>query len=224
MNILLAEDDPRFGRLFTHLLKNKGKYKVDWVTNGEDAYNYALATHYDILILDWMMPVKDGVQVCRRLRKEGYNGAILLLTAKDSVLDRVEGLDAGADDYLIKPFEFDELNARLRALSRRNFAPLLEEIIHMDNITINRTSRTVHRKGQEEIQLTQREFQLLDLLIQNKGKVLTREVILDRIWGYDTEVTSNPIDATIKLLRKKIDTVGENTLIQNIRGVGFRFD
>ncbi|UKS31037.1 response regulator transcription factor [Paenibacillus sp. HWE-109] len=224
MNILLAEDDPRLGRLIAHLLKKKIEYKVDWVMHGEDAYNYALASYYDVLILDWMMPVEDGVNVCRRLRKQGYSGAILLLTAKDSVQDRVEGLDAGADDYLMKPFEFDELHARLRALSRRNFAPLQEEVIQIDNITINRASRTVQRSGQGEIQLTPREFQLLDLLVQNRGQVLTRELILDRIWGYDAEVTSNPIDATIKLLRRKVDTPGEKTLIQNIRGVGYKFE
>jgi DNA-binding response OmpR family regulator len=222
MKVLLAEDELRLGQLISHMLKKKG-HIVDWVTQGEDAYDYALASYYDVLILDWMMPGEDGVSVCRRLRQENYEGAILLLTAKDSVHDRVEGLDAGADDYLIKPFEFDELFARLRALSRRNYAPIQKDIVFIDDLVINRTNYTVQR-GDQSIQLTPREFQLLDLLLRNRGQVLTREVILDRIWGYDAEITSNPVDAYIKLLRKKIDTPGKKTLIQSIRGVGYKLD
>ncbi|GIM46608.1 DNA-binding response regulator [Collibacillus ludicampi] len=222
MKVLLAEDELRLGQLIAHMLKKKG-HIVDWVTQGEDAYDYALASYYDVLILDWMMPGEDGVSVCRRLRQENYEGAILLLTAKDSVHDRVEGLDAGADDYLIKPFEFDELFARLRALSRRNYAPIQKDIVSIDDLVINRTNYTVQR-GDQSIQLTPREFQLLDLLLRNRGQVLTREVILDRIWGYDAEITSNPVDAYIKLLRKKIDTPGKKTLIQSIRGVGYKLD
>lgn len=112
MNILLAEDDVRLGQLVSHMLKKKGGYRVDWVEQGGDAYDYALASHYDVLILDWMMPEKDGITVCRELRSAGYGGPILMLTAKDAIQDRVEGLDAGADDYLVKPFEMDELFAR----------------------------------------------------------------------------------------------------------------
>jgi DNA-binding response OmpR family regulator len=170
-----------------------------------------------------MMPGADGVQVCRMLRNDGYNGAILMLTAKDSTPDRVAGLDAGADDYLVKPFEIDELFARLRALGRRNHLPLQTDIVHVEGLEINRTNHTVSRNG-EEIQLSPREFQLLDLLAQNKGQVLTRELILDRVWGYDTEVTSNAIDAYIKLLRKKIDLPAGNTLIRNVRGVGYKLE
>lgn len=222
MNILLAEDDLRLGQLIAHMLKKKG-HKVDWVTQGEDAYDFALASHYDVLILDWMMPIEDGVSVCRRLRDKNYKGAILLLTAKDSLHDRVEGLDSGADDYLIKPFEFAELFARIRALSRRNYAPIQKEIVNIGDVRVDLTNHTVQR-GDQQVQLTPREFQLLDLLLRNKGQVLTREVILDRIWGHDAEVTSNPIDAYIKLLRKKIDIPGRKTLIQNIRGVGYKLD
>ncbi|MBI0580874.1 response regulator [Neobacillus cucumis] len=127
MNILLAEDDVNLGELIVYMLKKKGGYQVEWVLEGEDAYDYASFSHYDVLIMDWMMPNGDGVSVCRRLRKNGYSGAILMLTAKDTIQDRIEGLDSGADDYLVKPFEIDELLARLRALSRRNYAPILEE-------------------------------------------------------------------------------------------------
>jgi DNA-binding response OmpR family regulator len=223
MNILLAEDDIRLGELIVHMLSKKGGYKVEWVTEGEEAYDYALASHYEVLILDWMMPGGDGVSVCRRLRKEGYSGAILMLTAKDSLQDRVEGLDAGADDYLVKPFELDELLARLRALTRRNYAPIQEEVVHIQELALNRTSHTVH-VGKEEIQLTPREFQLLDLLVQNKGQVLTREIILDRVWGLDADVSLKTIDATVKLLRKKLDLSGKEGLIQSIRGVGYKLE
>lgn len=223
MNILLAEDDPKLGQLIAHLLKKKEGHQVDWVTQGEEAYEYALADQYDVLILDWMMPVTDGVEVCRRLRKQGYGGAILMLTARDSTQDRVEGLDAGADDYLVKPFEIEELLARLRALSRRSYLPLQTEIVHIHGLEMNRTNRTVCR-DEQEIQLSPREFQLFDLLVQNQGQVLTREVILDRVWGYDTEVTSNAIDAYIKLLRKKIDLPDQPTIIRSVRGVGYKIE
>jgi DNA-binding response OmpR family regulator len=223
MNILLAEDDIYLGELIVHMVKKKGGYNVDWVTQGEDAYEYALASHYEVVILDWMMPGGDGIEICRRLRKEAYSGAILMLTAKDSLQDRVAGLDSGADDYLIKPFEIDELLARLRALSRRNYAPILEEEIHIHDIVLHRTSQTVH-KGKEEIQLSPREFQLLDLLIQNKGQVLPREVIMDRIWGYYADVSMKAVDATVKLLRKKLDAFGKQDLVQSIRGVGYKLE
>lgn len=223
MNILLVEDDLQLGELVGFMLKKKGGYKVDWVMEGDDAYEYAKASHYDVIILDWMMPNGDGISVCRRLRSEGYSGAILMLTAKDALEDRINGLDAGADDYLIKPFEFDELHARLRALTRRNYAPILEDQITIQDMVLNRTSQTV-LQGNEEIQLSPREFQLLDLLVQNKGQVLPREVILDRIWGFDADVSTKTIDATVKLLRKKLDVFGRQDVLQSIRGVGYKFE
>ncbi|MGG3891198.1 response regulator transcription factor [Metabacillus fastidiosus] len=223
MNILLAEDDLQLGELISFMLKKKGDYRVDWVTEGDDAYDYAKASHYDVLILDWMMPNGDGISVCQKLRSEHYPGAILMLTAKDTVEDRINGLDAGADDYLIKPFEIDELLARLRALTRRNYAPILEEQISIGGLVINRTSQTVLHGG-DEIQLSPREFQLLDLLAKNKGQVLPREVILDRIWGIDADVSTKTIDATVKLLRKKLDTFGKQDLLQSIRGVGYKIE
>ncbi|PJW13335.1 MULTISPECIES: response regulator transcription factor [Geobacillus] len=219
MKILLAEDDLHLGELIVHLLKKKGIDHIDWVQEGEDAYDYAMAEFYDVVVLDWMLPNGDGVDICRRLRQNGYTGAILMLTAKDAVHDRVTGLEAGADDYLVKPFEIDELVARLKALARRTFVPLQEEKVAFHSFTLNRTSHTLHR-GDEEIFLTPREFQLLDLLVQNQGQVVPRETILDRVWGWDADVSMKTIDATIKLLRKKL----KDDVIQTVRGVGYKIE
>ncbi|GAB6005409.1 DNA-binding response regulator [Geobacillus thermoleovorans] len=219
MKILLAEDDLHLGELIVHLLKKKGIDHIDWVQEGEDAYDYAMAEFYDVVVLDWMLPNGDGVNICSRLRQNGYTGAILMLTAKDAVQDRVTGLEAGADDYLVKPFEIDELVARLKALARRTFVPLQEEKVTFHGFTLNRTSHTLHR-GDEEISLTPREFQLLDLLVQNQGQVVPRETILDRVWGWDADVSMKTIDATIKLLRKKL----KDDVIQTVRGVGYKID
>ena len=211
MKILLAEDDMRLGELVVHMLKKKGGHTADWVTTGREACEYAEATNYDVLILDWMMPEGDGVWACRQLRKEGYMGAILMLTAKDGLRDRINGLDAGADDYLVKPFEIEELLARLRALSRRNFAPIQGEEVQVPGLILNRTNQTASIAGE------------LVQLIQNKGITLTREVILDRIWGLDADVGPKAIDAMIKLLRKKLSGLDQE-LIQSIRGVGYKIE
>ncbi|MDN4526070.1 response regulator transcription factor [Fictibacillus fluitans] len=222
MNILVAEDDIHLGKLIVHMLK-KNEYHVEWVTNGEDAYETALARDFDIVILDWMMPGQNGLDVCRRLRNEGCSQAILMLTAKDAVQDRINGLDAGADDYLVKPFEIDELLARLRALSRRNFAPIVEEKVMLFDIVLNRTSYKVN-SSRREIQLTPREFQLFDLLVRNKGQVLHRETILDRVWGIDADVSAKTVDATVKLLRKKLGKLTKKEVIESVRGVGYRLE
>jgi len=223
MNVLLAEDDHRLGDLMVYMLKKKGNCNVEWVKEGDDAFYYATSAHYDVIIMDWMMPNCDGVDVCRRLRKQGYSGAILMLTAKDTVQDRIEGLDSGADDYLVKPFEIDELMARLRALSRRNFAPIVEDETEINGLILNRASHSV-RFGETGIQFSPREFQLLDLLVQNKGQVLPRELIYERVWGLDTDVTMKTIDATVKLIRKKLSLINKQDKLQSIRGVGYKFE
>lgn len=222
MQILLAEDDLRLGRLVAHMFDKEG-IKVDWVVDGEMAFEYAVYSSYDLIILDWMMPGESGIDVCGRLRKQGYQGLILMLTAKDAVEDRVIGLDTGADDYLIKPFEFSELMARIRALSRRSSNKLIENVVTIGNRSFNKTTKVI-TYNEKEIFLSGREFQMLDLLIQNKGQVVPREVILDRVWGLESEVTSNNLDAYIRLLRKKIDPPGGDTLIHTIRGVGYRVE
>lgn len=222
MNILLAEDDRRLGNLTKMMLQEEG-HKVTWVMRGDEAYSQSSSSVYDIMILDWMLPGLDGMTVCRNLRNDGYQQPILMLTAKDAVADRVAGLDAGADDYLVKPFEFSELFARLRALSRRSEAPIQDEIIKVGHIILNRTGRTIHL-GNELIQLSTREFQLLDLLVRNRGHVVSRELIYDRIWGLHSDVTDSSIESYIRLLRKKLADPQGAEIIHTVRGVGYKVE
>jgi DNA-binding response OmpR family regulator len=220
MYVLFAEDDLRLGKLMKHLLE-KEEIQVDWVVQGDTALEYAAHSFYDVIILDWMMPGKSGIAVCEHLRKQGYENGILMLTAREAVEDRVLGLETGADDYLVKPFEFSELLARLHALSRRSSNKIIEDKVEIGNLVLNRITKNVKRGGRD-IYLSKREFQMLDLFIKNKGQVLPREVILDRIWGLESEVTSNNLDAYVRLLRKKIDSPEDDILIHTIRGVGYK--
>ncbi|MCF6092496.1 response regulator transcription factor [Microaerobacter geothermalis] len=219
MHILLAEDDEQLSKLIIHKLQ-KNMNTVDYAPDGETALGYALMGGYDLIILDWMMPGLSGVQVCQQIREQKDQTPILILTAKDELDDKIRGFDSGADDYLVKPFEFEELVARIRALGKRKPLPLKEEVLSADNLYLDTKTHKVTRDGTEII-LTQREYQLLSLLMMNKGQVLTREVILDRIWGYDAEVTRNTVDAYIRLLRKKVDKGYSKKLIKSIRGFGY---
>ena len=207
MRVLLAEDDKRLGKLIQYMLE-QNDIQVEWVTNGSDIYEYAMYTDYDILILDWMMPGETGVEACSRLRKDGYEKAILMLTARDSVEDRVTGLDAGADDYLVKPFEFAELMARLRALGRRSTQKIQQDVVEVGEFTLNRTAKVL----------------IFDLLAQNIGIVVPRDIILDRIWGLESDVSSNNIDSYMKILRKKLDLGDGGTVIKTVRGVGYKLE
>ena len=222
MKVLLAEDDKRLGKLVEYML-TQNKIGVEWITNGADIYEYAMYSEYDILILDWMMPNVTGIEACRRLRDNGYEKAILMLTAKDTIEDRVTGLDAGADDYLVKPFEFAELIARLRALGRRSTQKIQQEIVEIGDFTLNRTTKVLKKKNQV-IQLSPREFQIFDLLAQNLGVVVPRDIILDRIWGLERDITSNNIDSYMKILRKKLNEVDGNISIKTVRGIGYRLE
>ncbi len=223
MKILLAEDDVRLGELIAHMMKRKAGYTVDWVTTGREAYDYATASSYDVIVLDWMMPDGNGRDACAKLRKNGYAGAILMLTAKDALRDRVEGLDAGADDYLVKPFETEELLARVRALTRRTFAPIQEDVVRIGELELHRNNQTA-KSGGVVVQLSPREFQILDLLVQNRNLTLSREVILDKVWGLDADVNVKTIDATIKFIRKKLGSSPSRELIRSVRGVGYRVE
>ncbi len=222
MKVLLAEDDKRLGKLIQYMLE-QNNISVEWITNGSDIYEYAMYTEYDILVLDWMMPGESGVDACQRLRNDGYEKAVLMLTARDSVEDRVTGLDAGADDYLVKPFEFAELLARLRALGRRSTQRIQQDVVKVGTFTLNRTAKILKKKDQV-IQLSPREFQIFDLLAQNIGIVVPREIILDRIWGLESDVSSNNIDSYMKILRKKLEHGDGKTIIKTVRGVGYRLE
>ena len=222
MRILLAEDDQRLGKLIKYMLE-QNHIQVEWVTDGSDIYDYAKFTDYDILVLDWMMPGESGVDACRRLRKDGYERAILMLTARDSVEDRVTGLDAGADDYLVKPFEFVELLARLRALGRRSTQKIQQDVVEVGGFTLNRTAKVL-KKADQVIQLSPREFQIFDLLAQNLGIVVQRDIILYLICGLESDVSSNNIDSYMKILRKKLDTGDGRTIIKTVRGVGYKLE
>lgn len=223
MRVLLAEDDSRLGKLIEYMLQ-QNKFNVEWITNGADIFEYAMYSEYDILILDWMMPNVTGLDACRQLREAGYERAIIMLTAKDTVEDRVMGLDAGADDYLVKPFEFDELLARLRALGRRSTQKIQQEILDIGDFTLNRTTKVLMCKDQV-IQLSPREFQIFDLLAQNLGVVVPRDIILDRIWGLERDITSNNIDSYMKILRKKLMEVDDGSIaIRTVRGIGYRLE
>ncbi len=219
MKILVAEDDLRLLKNIAFMLK-KDLYQVDTAKNGEEALDLALDENYDLVILDWMMPEKDGIEVCSELRENGYGGGILMLTARDDSRDVILGLDNGADDYLIKPFKMEVLLARVRAILRRKNKPL-EQVIEIQSYTLHLDARTLYRDHQE-IELTKNEFLLLEYLFINKGRTLTREQIYDHIWGYNEDVSNNALDALVKLVRKKIDDSKHPSIIQTVRGIGYK--
>ncbi len=221
MKILLAEDDKRLSKMIAFLLKKEG-YSVDTVDNGEDANSYISVKDYDIVLLDWMMPQKSGIEVCTDIRKMGKNCGIIMLTARDTLDDRIEGLDKGADDYIVKPFEFPELLARIRAVLRRQNKQYQDDVISFDDgLTINRTKFTAYLND-TDLLLTRREFQLLDILLRNKGTTLPREQIIGRIWDSEDGISSNALDALVKLLRKKLSDAGKADLIKTIHGIGYK--
>lgn len=219
MKVLLAEDDLRLGKLIMKMLK-KEQFTADWVDNGETAYDQALTGDYDVIILDWMLPEKDGIEVSRLLRKEGYSGAILMLTARDALEDRVQGLDSGADDYMMKPFAFEELFARLRSLYRRNFFPVDQNVIRTHDLTIDLSNHLI-KKGDQLLSLTSREYQLLVYFVKNTGRILSKEMIMSRVWEESSDVTFNTMEAFVKLLRKKLGQSKQSSYIKTIRGLGY---
>lgn len=218
MRILVVEDDQSLHRIIVRRLKEEG-YAVDGCFDGEDALDYMTSEVYDCIILDWMLPKKDGVIVLREFRSQGHRTPVLMLTAKDSVMDRVSGLDAGADDYLTKPFAFDELLARIRALLRRNTGGT-ENKLQLADLVMDLSKHTVHR-GETEIHLTSREYALLEYFLRNQEQVLTRSQIADHVWNYEFDYDSNVVDVYIRYLRKKIDKGFDEPLIHTVRGYGY---
>ena len=215
--ILIIEDDPAILKVLQRGLAYEG-YAVDIATDGRMGLNLARDRHPDLVILDWMLPGMDGLEVCRRLRTGG-SLPILMLTAKDTVQDRVQGLDAGADDYLVKPFNLDELTARVRALLRRTQTERIQ-VYKFADLTMDTGSRQVSRDGRL-IQLTAKDYELLELFLRHPRQVLTREVIFDRVWGYDFGGESNVLDVYIRYLRQKLEIEGEMRLLHTVRGVGY---
>ena len=189
---------------------------MNWVQDGEAAYDAVYADGYDVLVLDWMMPLLSGLDLCKRLREEDYQGKILLLTAKDTLADKVQGLNSGADDYLVKHFE---LVARLNALCRRQGLYSAEKLRYGAYTLESSTYCLAY--GERRVELRPREFKLLELLLRNRGQVMPRAVLQDRIWGIDSDVTENNLDVHIRLLRKKIMELNGEELIKTMRGVGY---
>lgn len=218
MRILVAEDAKDLNRLIVKTLTKTG-YSVDGCFNGADALDYAQGVEYDALILDIMMPKMDGYEVLKRLRQQGNDVPVLFLTARDAVSDRVKGLDMGADDYLVKPFDFEELLARIRAMTRKR-AGSRSNILSYEGLTVDTRRRTAARDG-AEIALLPKEYTILEYMIRNQGIVLSRERLEDRIWNYEYTGSSNNIDGYISRLRKKIDDGHERKLIHTVRGAGW---
>jgi DNA-binding response OmpR family regulator len=219
MRVLLVEDELPIADFIARGLTENG-YSVDIAHDGEEAVAWPSVADFDIIILDVMLPVRDGIEVCRLFRAQGVRTPVLMLTARDAVEDRVLGLDSGADDYLVKPFAFAELLARLRALSRREPA-LLGNELRVGYLIMDTATRTVSRAG-KRLDLTSKEFALLEYLMRHPDQVLTRTVIAEHVWNYDFDNATNVIDVHVKNLRKKVDGPFDVSLIQTVRGVGYR--
>jgi len=215
--ILIIEDDEAIVRLLRRALTYEG-YQVDIAADGEEGINLVHAHTPDLIILDLMLPGMDGLEVCQRIRTEN-NFPILMLTARDGLSDRVQGLDAGADDYMVKPFELEELLARVRALLRRTQSDR-GAVLNFLDLVLDTSTRQATREGRV-ISLTAKEYDLLDLFMRHPRQVLTREMIFDRVWGYDFGGESNVLDVYIRYLRQKLESRGELRLLHTVRGVGY---
>lgn len=222
MRILVIEDEKRLAAVISRVLREEG-YDPKTAGDGRSALVRALAEPFDLLIVDWMLPDLDGIQVIKRLRAAEVAVPVLMLTARDQIEDRVEGLDAGADDYLPKPFAFSELLARVRALSRRPREKASESALKAGDVTLDPVRHVVWRGG-EKVDLSAREFALLATMIQRPGQVFTRAILLETVWGGTDEVCMRVVDLYVSYLRTKLDREGESSRIRTVRGVGYVFD
>jgi DNA-binding response OmpR family regulator len=219
MYILVVEDEHRLAQVVRRVLEEEG-HTVDVAHDGEEGLAVATDGSHDVIVLDVLLPQMDGFEVCRALRRDRVDTPILLLTALDSVDDRVRGLDAGADDYLPKPFAFQELLARLRALGRRKVQAREPTALEVDELRLDLRRRRAERNGRT-IDLSPREFSLLEFLMRNEGRVVTRTQMLDHVWGYDYATDSNLVDVYMAYLRRKVDRADDRKLIRTVRGVGY---
>ena len=220
MHILLVEDERTIAAYVRRGLEEQG-YAVDVAHTGREALDWLASGAFDLVMLDVMMPELDGLQVCRRMRADGLTVPVLMLTARDTVDDRVNGLDAGADDYLVKPFAVRELLARVRALSRRVGDPPRTPVLRVADLELDPRTRQVWRGG-AAIELTAKEFAILECLMRSPGHILTRTMIADQVWSYDVYHESNVVDVYIRNLRRKIDDSNQTKLIHTVRGAGYR--
>jgi two-component system response regulator MprA len=219
MKILVVDDEPAVRDALERALRSQG-YGVSTAVDGRDGLDRLEAEPPDLVVLDILMPRLDGLEACRELRASGDRTPVLMLTARDAVGDRVEGLDAGADDYLVKPFALEELLARIRALLRRTVPNADEKPLAFADLVLDPVTHEVHR-GDRPVELTRTEYLLLELFLLNPRRVLTREVIFDRVWGYDFGPTSNALEVYVGYLRRKTEGDGEPRLIHTVRGVGY---
>ncbi len=223
MRILVVEDEARLARLISRVLHEEG-YAAETASDGRSAMKLSLAEPFDLLVVDWMLPDLDGIEVVKRLRAAEVDVPVLMLTARTQIEDRVEGLDAGANDYLPKPFAFPELLARIRVLSRwQTEKRKTDETLAAGDVTLDPSRHAVWRDG-ERVELSAREFALLAALIRRPGQVFSRSVLLDTVWGSSRELYDNVVDLYISYLRKKLDRKGETSRIRTVRGVGYTFD
>lgn len=216
MKLLLVEDEIKLVKALSHLLRQNG-YAVDTAIDGEIGLEMAVTGNYDLIILDRMLPSRDGIWIIKEFRNQGFNTPVIFMTAKDTPQDRVEGLDAGADDYIIKPFSMEELLARLRALARRKNKELVGDLISAAGLTLNPLKCEVTKGGEDVIRLSVKESMLLELLMRNYGQVVTKECIFERVWGYCSDTEFGNIDLYIHYIRKKLSL----TCIKTVRGVGY---
>jgi two-component system response regulator MprA len=219
VRILVVDDEPAVRVALERALKLE-RYDVEMAADGKQALDLLATRHVDALVLDIGMPEIDGLEVCRRLRSAGDHTPVLMLTARDAVDDRVEGLDAGADDYLVKPFALRELQARVRAMLRRTEAANEQGALRFGDVTMDPIAHEVHR-GERLIELSRTEYSLLELFLQHPRQVLTRSTIFERVWGYDFGPTSNSLGVYVGYLRRKLEEGGETRLLHTVRGVGY---
>ncbi|MEH1778308.1 response regulator transcription factor [Nostoc sp.] len=220
MNVLFVEDEAKIANFVRAGLKEQG-FVVDYCDNGDEGYLRALDNEYDVILLDIMMPGKDGLSILKLLRRQGRNTPVILLTARNELDDRLQGLNLGADDYIAKPFFVEELVARIHAVVRRSVSER-QNVLGVGPIKLDRITREVTCNHQA-IELTSREFNLLEYLMRSPGRVFTRTQILEHVWGYDFNPNTNVVDVCIQRIRKKIDPIDEAVWIESIRGVGYRF-
>ena len=218
MKILVVEDERDLNRIITKHLK-KNNYSVDSCFDGQEALDFISYSEYDLIITDIMMPNVNGYEFIDKLRTNKNNTPVIMLTAKDTLEDKIVGLDSGADDYIVKPFEFEELLARIRVLMRRNYG-LATNIIQIEEVTLDLAKKQVAKSG-EIIDLTGKEYEVLEYLMKNKGSILSRDQILNHVWDYEYEGASNIVDVIIKNIRKKLDRGEGNTIIYTKRGLGY---